>query len=295
MNDITNGKISSSQTSSSQATSSQPLNDEANKEQREHHRIKFNKWLADDYPKVLEEIRIKKNTKKGVKVSEDQENEHHSTSSIISWEKAQLIKDCLLSKHNEKIDPQFKNWVATRRFNLIEENDEMKLYRNIVVKTSKNKQVVFSKEENLPVAIKEDFFSILYALHCVQKGHVGMNKTHKHVKERYHHLPRIISDHFIRLCGICGLNLIQHSQPRIQPIRSDSFRERFQLDLVDMRHNPSSFSSMQYLMKKKQNLNKTIIMDRKYVWIAHVQDTFLLTLVYLIYYILTMVKNLKIK
>ena len=28
MNDITNGKISSSQTSSSQATSSQPLNDE---------------------------------------------------------------------------------------------------------------------------------------------------------------------------------------------------------------------------------------------------------------------------
>ena len=58
--------------------------------------------------------------------------------------------------------------------------------------------------------------------------------------------------HFNRLCGICGLNLIQHSQPRIQPIRSDSFRERFQLDLVDMRHNPSSFSSMQYLMKKKQ-------------------------------------------
>ena len=60
----------------------------------------------------------------------------------------------------------------------------MKLYRTIVVKTSKNIQVVFSKEENLPVAIKEDFFSILYALHCVQKGHVGMNKTHKHVKER---------------------------------------------------------------------------------------------------------------
>jgi hypothetical protein len=51
-------------------------------------------------------------------------------------------------------------------FNLIEENDEMRLYRKI-------KLVVFSKEENLPVAIKEDFFSILYALHCVQKSHVG--------------------------------------------------------------------------------------------------------------------------
>ena len=66
----------------------------------------------------MEQLRIKKNSKKGIQVSEDQENEHHSTSSIISWEKAQLIKDCLLSKHNEKIDPQFKNWVSTRRFNL---------------------------------------------------------------------------------------------------------------------------------------------------------------------------------
>ena len=100
----------------------------------------------------------------------------------------------------------------------------MRLFRTVVIKKTQNKQVVFSSEENLPVAIKEDFFSILYSLHCVQKGHVGMNKTFKHVKERYHHLPRIISDHFIKLCGICGLNLIQHSQPRIQPIRSDTFR-----------------------------------------------------------------------
>jgi len=113
MNDITNGNVHSSQ-----ASSSQSLNDDANKQQREYHRIKFTKWLADDYPKVLEQPRIKKNSKKGIQVSEDQENEHHSTSSIISWEKAQLLKDCLLSKHNEKIDPQFKNWVSTRRFNL---------------------------------------------------------------------------------------------------------------------------------------------------------------------------------
>jgi len=94
MNDITNGNIHSSQTNSSQASSSQSLNDDANKQQREHHRIKFTKWLADDYPKVLEQLRIKKNSKKGIQVSEDQENEHHSTSSLISQEKAQLIKDC---------------------------------------------------------------------------------------------------------------------------------------------------------------------------------------------------------
>ncbi len=48
MNDITNGNVHSSQTNSSQASSSQSLNDDANKQQRDHHRIKFTKWLADD-------------------------------------------------------------------------------------------------------------------------------------------------------------------------------------------------------------------------------------------------------
>ena len=56
--------------------------------------------------------------------------------------------------HNDKIDSQFKHWVTTRRFNLIEKNNEMRLYRTVVTKTTKNKQVVLNKEENLPVAIR---------------------------------------------------------------------------------------------------------------------------------------------
>ena len=99
-----------------------------------------------------------------------------------------------------------------------------------------------------------------------------MNKTYINIAERYHGLPRIISDQFVRLCPICGLNLIQHSQNRIHPIKSSSFLERFQFDLVDMRHNPSWFCSNQYLLKKTGK--NTEELDRKYIWIAHVEDHF---------------------
>jgi hypothetical protein len=101
-----------------------------------------------------------------------------------------------------------------------------------------------------------------------------MNKTFTHIAERYHGLPRIICDEFVRLCIICGLNLIQQSQNRIKVIKSDRFLERFQFDLVDMRHNPSKFCSNQYLLKKINSSKQTEILDRKYVWIAHVEDHF---------------------
>jgi len=148
MNDIKNANEPSS--SSGQASSSQTVNEDSDI-QREHHRTLFKIWLVSDYPKVLVAQRAKKKAKKA---TENEENEGHSTSSIISLEKVKLIKDCLLSVHNDKIDSQFKHWVTTSRFNLIEKNNEMRLYRTVVTKTTKNKQVVLNKEENLPVAIR---------------------------------------------------------------------------------------------------------------------------------------------
>jgi len=41
-----------------------------------------------------------------------------------------------------------------------------------------------------------------------------------------------------------------------------------------MRHNPSKFCSNQYLLKKINSSKQTEILDRKYVWIAHVEDHF---------------------
>lgn len=62
--------------------------------------------------------------------------------------------------------------------------------------------------------------------------------------------PGITTDSFIRLCPILNLKMIHYSQTRNNPIQSDSFLDRFQLDLVDMRQNLSKFSSnVQYLAK----------------------------------------------
>ena len=88
------------------------------------------------------------------------------------------------------------------------------------------------------MAIQEDFFDILYELHSVQRSHVFINKIAHQVQLRYHGLPRAFVSSFIRLCPICNLKHVQHSQPLLNPIRSDDFRARFQIDLIDMRHRP---------------------------------------------------------
>ena len=106
------------------------------------------------------------------------------------------------------------------------------------------------------MAIKEDFFNILYTSHSLQRGHVGILKMYSLMREQYHGLPRSAIESFIALCPICNLKTVQQSQPRIKPIRSEDFRARFQIDLVDMRHNPCKKGT------------------REYKWIAHVEDHF---------------------
>ena len=54
--------------------------------------------------------------------------------------------------------------------------------------------------------------------------------------------------------------MVQQSQPRLKPIRSDNLLERFQIDLVDMRHNKVEIYSRKYVDK---NLNKQQLEDKK--------------------------------
>ena len=73
---------------------------------------------------------------------------------------------------------------------------------------------------------------------------------------RYHGMPRSVISAFIKICPICNLKQVQKSQHRIKPIRSDDFLKRFQIDLVDMKHNPCEKNG------------------KKYQWIVHVEDHF---------------------
>jgi hypothetical protein len=71
--------------------------------------------------------------------------------------------------HNEAnkrdVDAQFKHWVTQeRRFNLVELNGKQVLYSYKKPRETKNRRVNL-KDENLEVAIKEDFFDIIYSIH----------------------------------------------------------------------------------------------------------------------------------
>jgi hypothetical protein len=109
---------------------------------------------------------------------------------------------------------------------------------------------------NLPVATKENAFEILWQIHSVQRGHCGVDKTEDLVKHRNYGIPKKIVSFFVRTCLTCQLKMVQHTQPRLKPLRSDGFMSRIQIDLVDMRHNVCSSRG------------------RVYKWIAHVEDHF---------------------
>ena len=83
----------------------------------------------------------------------------------------------------------------------------------------------------LQVAVKEDFFEIMYNIHSVQRGHPGVNKLEDLIKDRYHNFPRRVITEFVHLCAICNLKATQQSQARIKPIRSEGFLARMQIDL----------------------------------------------------------------
>ena len=134
-------------------------------------------------------------------------------------------------------------------------------------RSKKNKEISLN-QENLPVAIKEEMFDIIYYVH-VQTAHFGMNKTFEHLQMRYHGITEKISNALCRLCPTSNLKAKQYTQPRIKPIRSRNFLERFQIDLINISHAKLEFNSRRYVDKN----STTKIMDlfkRYYEWICHV-------------------------
>jgi hypothetical protein len=129
------------------------------------------------------------------------------------------------------------------------------LHRSKTPKTTKNKAVNLN-DPLLPVAIQEGYFEIIYNVHSVLLGHPGQKKTYDAISMRYHCLPKQIIVAFIRLCPHCNLKQKQMSQPRLNPIRSASIFDRFQIDLVDMRHNRVYLDSRQYCDKHISKADK---------------------------------------
>ena len=67
---------------------------------------------------------------------------------------------------------------------------------------------------------------------------------------KYSSIPKDWVHFYIDSCDICQLKATKKFQEALKPIRSKGFLERFQIDLIDMSHEP----------------------DARFNWIAHVVD-----------------------
>lgn len=107
-----------------------------------------------------------------------------------------------------------------------------------------------NKTETKRIAYLEQFFEIIYDIHCFKRFHQGIVKIYDQVCERYFGIPRDAVNIFRQFCYVCDLNKKQQSQPRLTPIETKQIFERTQLDLIDMRCSP----------------------DGEFNWIAHMVD-----------------------
>jgi len=196
---------------------------------------------------------------------ENKENEkkRHSTSSVIKRDKATEIM-AYLKDEIEKPDASKKySYKTVNKFNIVIIDGKEVLFRTATPSNKNNKKKVDLNPENLPVAIYEDYFEILWNVHSIQKSHAGQNRTIDHVNNRFHNLPAKYVVAFIQLCPICNLKKKQQTQARLNPIRSDKLLDRLQIDLIDMRHNPSYFDDRRHLdknlSKKDKEAKKNII------------------------------------
>jgi hypothetical protein len=158
----------------------------------------------------------------------DDDNDEKTTSLTISNEKREKIIETIRNPDTCS-DANFKFWVNTKGFNIVENN----LFRTVLRGPKSNKQPI-----NLQVCTKEEFFDSIYRIHSIERGHTGVNKSDALVKERYFGITRDVIRIFNRFCFVCNLTKIKQSQARLKPIRSEHLFERGQLDLVDMSHSP---------------------------------------------------------
>jgi hypothetical protein len=88
---------------------------------------------------------------------------------------------------------------------------------------------------------KSQIFDAIYDVHNNQLSHLKSAATHKNIQDRYCNITLQHCNQFIRLCPTCN-----KQQPSLkarkgaeQPIMSHRFRDRFQVDLIDMTTKPA--------------------------------------------------------
>jgi hypothetical protein len=73
----------------------------------------------------------------------------------------------------------------------------------------------------------------------LQLLHAGRDKVWASIQQKYYGISRQEVAFVLKLCKNCVLNRPATTKAPLAPIISDQARERVQIDLIDMRHEPS--------------------------------------------------------
>lgn len=96
-------------------------------------------------------------------------------------------------------------------------------------------------------------------------GHDAVACTYNALKKKYYGPTRKDVEVYIKYCAICNRKAVKskpHKGAR-NPIRSQSFRDRFQVDLIDMQSQPATHYSgvtMKYIMTVKDHASRFVVL-----------------------------------
>ena len=106
----------------------------------------------------------------------------------------------------------------------------------------------------LPIILKGEVFNIIKQLHSKDCAYAGVNKTIEYIKEQVYGIPSKAIKEYCKLCIPYNLRALQHETAPLKPIISEKENERWQIDLIDMRHKPDN--SYCQILYYKDHFNK---------------------------------------
>jgi len=86
------------------------------------------------------------------------------------------------------------------------------------------------------VVSREQVFDAIDEWHSI-KGHMGMERTHAYCRQKYYNTTQALCRLYVETCYVCAQRnpTVKALRGSRQPIRSNHYRERFQVDLIDFR------------------------------------------------------------
>ena len=155
------------------------------------------------------------------------------SSKMVSREKYDMIFNHLKNP-SDKVLAKFRFWVKEKGFYLIDLPAGG--LKDVVVLP--NKATEIGSPSYVRVIPSDMVYEFVYQCHVKELNHAGARNTTNVLKRSCYGIPFSYVNHFVKHCATCQLQQPQRTKPQLKPIIENSFLNRFQLDLVDMRHAP---------------------------------------------------------